>query len=71
MNEKEKYIEDNFFQPEKEPEYKGSDAFGYALHEGDEVFVYENNEQQYLLISEMKPSQRAMARTLGLRKEVL
>ncbi|MHA7612403.1 hypothetical protein ACX2QB_08680 [Weissella viridescens] len=71
MDEKEKYVNDHFFNAEKEPEYKGSDAFGYALYEGDEVYVYENNERKYLLISKMNAGQKAMAKLLELEREVL
>lgn len=70
-NEYEKYVNDNFFNAERQPKYMGSDVFGNALYEEDEVYLYEPNERKYLLISKMSGPQKAMAKAMDLRKAVL
>lgn len=71
MNEYESYIDNNFFNAEQQPKYMGTDIFGNALYEKDEVYLYEQNERKYLLISKMSAQQKAMAKAMNLSKAVL
>lgn len=66
--EGEDYFRKQFFQPEEEKPFAGSDMWGFPVRIDDEVFIYQG---QYLLIKEMNKSNIKMAELMRLKREIV